>query len=30
MSKEMVVFYSRADENYVNGMIKTLEVETRK
>ena len=26
MSKEMVVFYSRADENYVNGMIKTLEV----
>lgn len=26
MSKEMVAFYSRADENYVNGMIKTLEV----
>ena len=26
MSQEMVVFYSIADENYVNGMIKTLEV----
>lgn len=26
MSKELVAFYSRADENYVNGMIKTLEI----
>ena len=26
MSKELIAFYSRADENYVNGMIKTLEV----
>lgn len=24
MSKEMVVFYSRADENYVNVMIKNI------
>lgn len=26
MSKKIVVFYSRAHQNYVNGMIKTLEV----
>lgn len=26
MSKKMIAFYSRAEENYVNGMIKTLEV----
>jgi len=26
MSKKLIAFYSRADENYVNGMIKTLEV----
>lgn len=26
MAKELIAFYSRADENYVNGMIKTLEV----
>lgn len=26
MSKELVAFYSRADENYVSGMIKTLEI----
>lgn len=26
MGKELIVFYSRADENYVNGQIKTLEV----
>lgn len=26
MSKSIVVFYSRADENYVNGMIKKLDV----
>ncbi|MGN1140412.1 MAG: flavodoxin [Oliverpabstia sp.] len=26
MPKKLIVFYSRADENYVNGMIKTLEV----
>jgi flavodoxin len=26
MAKTLVAFYSRADENYVNGMIKTLEV----
>lgn len=26
MCKKLVVFYSRADENYVNGMIKKLEV----
>lgn len=26
MSKKLVVFYSRADENYVNGMIKNLTV----
>ena len=25
MSKKLIAFYSRADENYVNGMIKTLE-----
>lgn len=25
MAKKLVVFYSRADENYVNGMIKRLE-----
>lgn len=26
MSDKLIAFYSRADENYVNGMIKTLEV----
>lgn len=26
MSKKLIAFYSRADENYVNGMIKTLQV----
>ncbi len=26
MSKKLIAFYSRADENYVNGMIKTLEI----
>lgn len=26
MSNKLIAFYSRADENYVNGMIKTLEV----
>lgn len=26
MSDKLVIFYSRADENYVNGMIKTLDV----
>lgn len=26
MSKKLIVFYSRADDNYVNGLIKTLEV----
>lgn len=26
MSKKLIAFYSRADENYVNGMIQTLEV----
>lgn len=26
MSDKLIVFYSRADENYVNGLIKTLEV----
>ena len=26
MTKQLVVFYSRADENYVNGQIKMLEV----
>ena len=26
MSKKLIAFYSRADENYVNGLIKTLEV----
>lgn len=26
MSNKLIVFYSRADENYVNGLIKTLEV----
>lgn len=26
MAEKLVAFYSRADENYVNGMIKTLEV----
>lgn len=26
MSKKLVAFYSRADENYVNGLIKTLEI----
>lgn len=26
MSKKLIAFYSRADENYVNGMLKTLDV----
>jgi len=26
MSKELIAFYSRADENYVSGMIETLEI----
>lgn len=26
MSKKLIAFYSRADENYVNGMIKTLKI----
>jgi flavodoxin len=26
MSKSLIAFYSRADENYVNGVIKTLKV----
>ena len=26
MSKKLIAFYSRANENYVNGMIKTLDV----
>lgn len=26
MSKKLIAFYSRADENYVNGMIKELEI----
>ncbi len=26
MSKKLIAFYSRADENYVNGLIKELEV----
>ncbi len=26
MSKKLIAFYSRADENYVNGLLKTLEV----
>lgn len=26
MSRELIAFYSRADENYVNGLIKTLKV----
>lgn len=26
MAKKLIAFYSRADENYVNGLIKTLEV----
>lgn len=26
MSKKLVAFYSRADENYVNGTIKTLKL----
>lgn len=26
MSEKLIAFYSRADENYVNGMIQTLEV----
>lgn len=26
MSKKLIAFYSRADENYVNGMIKKLEI----
>lgn len=26
MSKKLVAFYSRADENYVNGMIKILDI----
>jgi flavodoxin len=26
MSKKLVAFYSRADENYVSGMIKTLDI----
>ena len=29
MSKKLIAFYSRADENYVNGLIKTLEVDRR-
>ena len=27
MSNKLIAFYSRADENYVNGMIKTLELD---
>ena len=26
MSKELIAFYSRADENYVNGQMKMLDV----
>lgn len=26
MAKKLVAFYARADENYVNGVIKTLDV----
>lgn len=26
MSKKLIAFYSRADENYVNGLLKTLKV----
>lgn len=26
MSKELIVFYSRADENYVSGIVETLEI----
>ena len=26
MSNKLIAFYSRADENYVNGLIKTLEI----
>lgn len=26
MSKELIVFYSRADENYVSGVLKNLEI----
>lgn len=26
MSRKLIAFYSRADENYVSGMIKTLEI----
>lgn len=26
MAKNLIVFYSRADENYVNGMIKHLDI----
>ena len=26
MSKKLIAFYARADENYVNGLIKTLDV----
>lgn len=26
MSRKLTAFYSRADENYVSGMIKTLEI----
>lgn len=26
MAKKLIAFYSRADENYVNGLIKTLEI----
>ncbi|MGN0484405.1 MAG: hypothetical protein ACI4HI_12725 [Lachnospiraceae bacterium] len=26
MRKKLIAFYSRADENYVNGMLKNLEV----
>lgn len=30
MSDKFVAFYSRADENYVSGMIKTLAIGIRK
>ena len=26
MTKKLVAFYSRADENYVNGMLKKLDI----
>ena len=26
MSNKLIAFYSRADENYVNGMLKILEI----